>query len=362
MESGEVSPTLLFWHIEIDASYNGVVPSPTPGALPMSADFIRVRGRRYTVQEQLHLGRRDFLVIKKLSSGLRERYQAYDTVAKDFRCLIVIPNSPRTIGQVHALRRLSQRNAINFPMILDSHPRGDQLFIVQAWISGRDLAAKIRHAEEKSAWPSPQEAFQIFRRLVHGVSQLHKDTGLIHGDIKPANLVLDRSRVFLVDFGNAWSFEQPALRSPGDGLSGAYTAPEQHRSESFLDPRVDQFSASVIAYQLLTGRLPYDGMGGKAGRAEFVAEFADTLIAPSQLSPHVKLLSPRLWSQIDWLVLRGLAISPDERFPTTASWLEQIEAIHLELQNRTRLSTTNLRWLNTLEWVASLFRKAKSTL
>ena len=55
----------------------------------MNATTIRFRGQTYPVLDCLHLGRRDYLVLKSLSGGLRERYQAYDPIARDFRAVLV---------------------------------------------------------------------------------------------------------------------------------------------------------------------------------------------------------------------------------------------------------------------------------
>ena len=150
-------------------------------------------------------------------------------------------------------------------MILEFHPRDDHMFVIQAWVWGHDLARKLEHAAKYPAsWPHPAECFQIYRRLAHGLTQIHRETGLVHGDIKPSNIVLVGNRVFLIDFGNAWTLEQSAHRPPGDGLSARYSSPEQHRADAFVEFSSDYFSASVIAYQMFSRQTAVWGLGWKA--------------------------------------------------------------------------------------------------
>ena len=95
---------------------------------------------------------------------------------------------------------------------------------------------------------------------------MHHKKNFVHGDIRPENLVLCRepNRLVLIDFGSAWPVEKTTARSLGDGVSEFYSAPEQLRDNRFADFRSDQFSASVVFYELLTLDLPYEGLGGKA--------------------------------------------------------------------------------------------------
>ena len=83
----------------------------------------------------------------------------------------------------------------------------------------------------------------------------------------------------------------------------------------------DQFSVSVLFFELLTLQLPYGGLGGKAGRPEFIARAADTLIPPSQISKTCQKLPRSLRDRLDALVVRGLAFNPDERYPDHNTWL-----------------------------------------
>jgi serine/threonine protein kinase len=275
---------------------------------------IRFRGQAYPILDTLRLGRRDYAIVKKLSGGLRERYQVFDSTARDFRAVTVLPNDPGNHQHLKSLRKLANRNSANFPMVLEFHRKDGHTYVVQAWIRGHDLARKIRHAERYPAtWPTPFEAFQIYRRLAHGLTQIHRETGLVHGDIKPADLVLLRNRVFLVDFGSAWPLEQTRYREPGDGFTAAYASPEQHRGDSFIDFRSDYFSASVIAYQLLTRQIPYDGLGGKAGQPQYGSAFVDKFVLPSRLAQNRASMRAEFWHAMDRIMTAGLALDVTAR-------------------------------------------------
>lgn len=315
------------------------------------------------MRERIHLGGREYCILKNLSSGFRERLQAYDSAADDLRAIIVLPRSSSSIQHLRVLQNLAKRNSANFPAIWETQAKGDSYFVIQAWINGHDLGRKISHAtEHPERWPGPPEAFQIFRHLAHGLGQLHQDTSLVHGDIKPANLVLDRNRVFIIDFGNAWHFEQTAHRKPGDGISGAYASPEQHRGDSLIDFRSDYFSASVIAYQLLTRQLPYDGMGGKAGMTEFAEAFANKLVPPSRLASHREHMRDEFWHAIDRIVLRGLALKAADRFANKTEWLSEIEALNATMKLRPKISSAKTFFLRVVDWLGKWFKRGSSSM
>ena len=319
---------------------------------------IRFRGQTYPVLDCLHLGRRDYLVLKSLSGGLRERYKAYDTIARDLRAVLVLPRSSTSSRHLTNLKHLTNRNSASFPLIWEFQPRDDHVFVIQAWVWGHDLARKLDNASRHPhSWPHPAECFQIYRRLAHGLKQIHGEIGLVHGDVKPSNIVLIRNRIFLIDFGNAWTLEQSAHRPPGDGISGVYASPEQHRGDPYVDFASDYFSASVIGYQLLTRQIPFDGLGGKVPAADN-GDAAIQLIPPSRLSPYRSLMRNDFWLRIDQILARGLAFQPNNRFANGDAWLSEIESLNAVLKLQTKLSPWKENLLKTLDWFAGWFRRS----
>lgn len=132
-------------------------------------------------------------------------------------------------------------------------------FIVMEYCEGETLAQRIRRRPI-----DPAEFLQIARQLASGLAAAH-DGGIIHRDLKAANVIIESSRqVKILDFGLAKPLV-PDLKSPGSVASTAghmfgtihYLAPEQARGEA-ADKRSDLFSLGVVFYQMATGQLPFN--------------------------------------------------------------------------------------------------------
>jgi serine/threonine protein kinase len=173
-------------------------------------------------------------------------------------------------------------------------------------------------------------AFRLFRGLAHGLHQLNHDN-IVHGDLKPDNLILDRTSLVIIDFGSSWTVENSVMRLAGDGRTDGFASPEQHAGESLIDFRSDQFSATALFFLMLTGDLPYAGLGGKAGRVGIRHEFESRLDRPSELCRDRGKLPEDFWQRIDDLVLQGLAFDPNQRFGDSRSWIGVLNEIDARL-------------------------------
>jgi serine/threonine-protein kinase len=182
----------------------------------------------------------------------------------------------------------------------------------------------------------------------------HHARNLGHGDIKPENLLLMRepNRLVLIDYGSAWPIEETWRRDSGDGITKHYAAPETLDNPGAGDFRSDQFSLSLVFYELLTLELPFEGVGGQAGRQEYRASFEGKLVHPSELSPDRERLPPGIWPAIDRLVTRGLAFDPGSRFGAPRDWLKEFDTIDAELRRGTRLGPINGLIVRWFDWLA----------
>ncbi len=206
---------------------------------------------------------------------------------------------------------------------------GGELFLAMEYVFGRTLSAVLT---DGGALPW-RRAVTLLSSCLDGIEQAHR-AGIIHRDLKPDNLMLTPADTLKVmDFGIA--------RMPGSNhltrtglLIGTlrYVAPEQIRGEE-VDRRTDVYALGVVLYQMLTGRVPFDGP-------------TDFLILKAQLEdppPPPSAAAPDVPAWLDRIVLKALAKAPADRFQT----VEDLR-IHLAGQGSLPLSQEETRDLPTV--------------
>ena len=254
---------------------------------------VRHEGRAYPVIGRQRIAGRTYLLIKQLASAPRVRFQAFDPRVRQFRCLLKLPATAVSRRHLESIQRASAAND-SIPTLVEFAKQGDDFWVVLTWVNGSDLKQYLNKVRAGTLpRPSSREVVRLLRGLVHGLRHLHNTCQLVHGDLKPANLILQSrpTRLVTIDFGSAWLREHAADCRTGDGFSRVYTAPElQFDIELQPDFRADQFSASVIAYELLTLQLPYANLGGAAARPESLNQIDIPLKQVSELSPDAKQL------------------------------------------------------------------------
>lgn len=303
---------------------------------------IRFRGKTEQVLETFRVRGRTYFALEKLSR--RGAFRVFDPHAGpegDYRVLYRLSRTKTTQQTMEALRRMSGPNCNrNFPNIVDFARQGDELFVVIGWVSGTSLRQYLEAIrQKKSPRPSVSEVVRLTRGLVHGVSHYHRKTNIVHGDISPANIILTSgtTQLVLVDFGSVWPIERAATKDAGDGVTQPYAAPERIAGHAAEDFRSDAFSVSVVAYELLTLRIPYGGLGGRVGTPDMPSKAAKSYQEPSQVAV-VDRLPRRSNKLLDRCIGTGLAIHPDERFATSQDWLAAWDELHFAMKKGTRLN------------------------
>jgi serine/threonine protein kinase len=182
-------------------------------------------------------------------------------------------------------------------------------FIVMEAVPGRSCAELLRERGHLDV----EEAVEIVAQACRGLDYAHRN-GVVHRDVKPGNLlVTDDGVVKLADFGIAKATEQSSITQVGSVLgTAAYLAPEQARGEE-SGPRSDLYSLGVVAYQLLSGRLPYE--------AASLSELA--LKQQRELPPALDELNPAVPPALAQAVELALGLEPEER-PASAAAMERV--------------------------------------
>jgi serine/threonine-protein kinase len=215
-----------------------------------------------------------------------------------------------------------------------------------------------RARQGRKPWPSGDAAWKLYWRLVHGLSQFHDFTMCAHGDITPWNLIVqaEPQRLRLIDFGSAWYEENAKRREAGDGHTRGYAAPEV-RDGGRATTLVDQFSTTAVLYEMLTGQLPYEGMGGRAGWPEHLADFRDAFQAPSGRCRGDATLPKSAWRRIDSIVATALALNPDDRFATSNVWRDAVDEVSRVLSQSLAQPLWQKQVVEAVERVVSFLRR-----
>ncbi|HEV3263017.1 MAG TPA: SUMF1/EgtB/PvdO family nonheme iron enzyme [Gemmataceae bacterium] len=182
-------------------------------------------------------------------------------------------------------------------------------YVVSKYIDGTDLATRLKQSPL-----ALHKVVELVATVAEALHYAHKQ-GLVHRDIKPGNILLDRGgRPFVADFGLALR-EQDVGRGPRFAGTPAYASPEQARGEGHrVDGRSDIFGLGVVFYELLTGRRPF--------RAESRDELLDQITSLEPRPP--RQINDRIPRELDRICLKALAKRASERYSTATDLADDL--------------------------------------
>lgn len=198
----------------------------------------------------------------------------------------------------------------NIRAVYDVVTSGDTEYIVMEYVDGIDLKKYLKK-KGRLSW---KEALHFSAQVARALSHAHAK-GIVHMDIKPQNIMLLRDGTAKVaDFGIA-QFEGESETEGSEALGSIhYISPEQARGEP-VDARSDIYSLGVVMYEMLTGKLPFDG--------ESVAEVAMKHFTVVPEAPTA--LVPDIPPELEDITLRAMQPSPDDRYASADEMLLDLE-------------------------------------
>jgi tetratricopeptide (TPR) repeat protein/predicted Ser/Thr protein kinase len=241
--------------VDVDATIaEGVFTPRTPSRKITRSDEVsvplletgEVLGGRYEILQMLGEG------------GMGAVYKARDRELDRFVALKLIRRelaaNPAIVARFKQELLLShQVTHKNVIRIYDLGDADGLKFISMEFVEGQDLRTLILEKDKFS----PEEAVEIIQQVCHALEAAHS-VGVIHRDLKPQNIMRDKSgRILVMDFGMARTVEGDGMTQSG-ALVGTmeYMSPEQALAGN-LDQRSDLFAVGLILYELLTGKMPY---------------------------------------------------------------------------------------------------------
>jgi serine/threonine-protein kinase len=244
-------------------------------------------------------------------------------LGRDLRCdrdvaiKVLRPELSLSVAAKRFQREINVTARLYHPHILTLIDYGESdgiLFYVMPYVDGMSLRDEIEISGRFAVADAVEVAGQIASALEHA----HR-LGVVHRDVKPANILLMGKHAVLADFGVALSFDSPAAErftksghSPGTPI---YMSSEQARGVSDIDGRADQYSLACVLFEMLTGEPVFTG----SPRVVMARH------ARGQ-PPSLGVLRPDVSEALQRAVGRALAKEPEDRFATASEFAEALRA------------------------------------
>ncbi|NDJ61335.1 MAG: serine/threonine protein kinase, partial [Chloroflexi bacterium] len=286
-------------------------------------------------------------IIERLGrGGMAEVYRAYHIQLDRYVAIKLLHSfladdpefKNRFEKEARNIARLKHANIVQV-YDFDSDPETESYYMVMELVEGPTLKEQLFRLSEVGQLMSLGEALRIVREASGALAYAHSQN-MIHRDVKPANLMLDRdNRVVLTDFGIAKIVTGNQFTASG-GMVGtpAYMAPEQGLGEPG-DERSDLYSMGVILYQLTTGELPYEA---ETPLAVILKHLNDPI-------PSARQHNPNLPDSMEHIITRLMAKDADERYQTANQLIGDLERIEQGMSIQSLIAASPLNRAAELE-------------
>ena len=300
------------------------------------------------------------------SGGTAQIYRAYQPSVK--REVVVKVLSPSFQDDPDFVKRFVQEVDViahlQHPQIIPIYDFGEQdgdVFIAMAYMRGGTLADRI---DQSQGGLPDEETIRIFDLIAKGLDYAHAK-GIIHRDLKPNNILIDEdNNPYLADFGLA-KFTEGKIELTNTLMTGtaAYMAPEIAR-EGKSTKRADIYALGIILFEMLTGKLPYEGKTPYKILSAHV----------NQPIPKIRELQPNIPDAVQEVIDKAIAKEPEDRYSTAeamaAAFRSAMNTREMDAKNsrlsKKQITSFQTRWIlvsviSALVFVGIVFGISKIT-
>ncbi len=290
---------------QADDAFRRLTQLPFP---PNLSEGVLVDG--YRIKKELH------------ASSRSQLYLVSDTRERDPQNYVMKTPSPNFVDDPAYIERFIMESWIgrridspHVVRVLDDDRDKSCLYYIAEFVKGETLEQWIRRHPK----PDIHGVIDIAEQIVRGLRALHRRETW-HQDVKPANIMIDEDQqVTLVDFGSCFVSGIAEINTPieRDIILGTaqYSAPEQILGRP-VNAAADQYSLAVVIFEMLTGKLPFDG---GLEHANSIAAYSRLSYVPSY---HYNPLVP-VW--MDAAIKKALSFSPDLRYQDVSEFLHDLQ-------------------------------------
>ena len=254
-------------------------------------------------------------VISKIGAGgMSDVYKAKDHVLGRFVAIKVLkPEFSEDVGFVSKFHTEAQSAAgLEHPNIVNIYDVGSEdglHYIVMEYIEGITLKTYI----EKKGRLTFKEAVSIAIQVGRGIEAAH-NKNIVHRDIKPQNIMIStEGKVKVMDFGIARAATSNTIHSDVLG-SGHYSSPEQARN-GFIDGKSDIYSLGIVMYEMVTGRVPFDG---DTTVSIAIQHLQEEMVPPSAYAPDLPI-------SLEKIILKCTQKSPSRRYQNIGDLIQDLK-------------------------------------
>jgi serine/threonine-protein kinase len=227
---------------------------------------------------------------------------------------VMRPELAATLGAERFLREVEIAARLSHPHILPMHDSGEAdglLYYVMPYVPGESLRDRMKREGQLPV----EDALRLAREVAEALAYAHEQ-GIVHRDMKPANVLLSAGHALVADFGIARAVGGDAITQTGLAIgTPQYMSPEQAMGGNTVDGRADIYAVGAVLYEMLAGEPPFTGPNSQAIITRSMTETPRSLTSVRAALPL----------SLDPVVFKAMAKTPADRYQSARAFADQLD-------------------------------------